>query len=334
MSVSLRSVAATTKCVVRAGNPSSSHYFGRAAKEGLEQARRQVAASIGCSPGEIFFTSGGTEANNWALKGAVYASRRALQDHFTQSMGGSALAWSSMYVDQLRPHVITTAVEHPAVLEPLRWLQREQLCDVSIVPVGPDGVARVQDIVDELRSQTVMVSVMHANNEIGAVQPVAEISAAVKQWAYDFGERGKMGLTSGILIHSDACQSLGKIDVDVNKLKVDLLSIAGHKLYAPKGVGALYIKGGVAGPAATGSAFLSVDDEREAEDIAARDNNSEDYLMKLLHGAGQESGLRASTENVALCVGLGAACDMLSEGAERERERQAALVARFVATRE
>jgi cysteine sulfinate desulfinase/cysteine desulfurase-like protein len=321
-----------SNCCPSAGNPSSSHYFGRSAKAGLERARQQVAASIGCSPGEIFFTSGGTEANNWALKGAVYASRRALQDHFTQSMGGSALAWSSMYVDQLRPHVITTAVEHPAVLEPLKWLQREQLCDISIVPVGADGVVRVQDIVDELRSQTVMVSVMHANNEIGSVQPLAQISAAVKQWAYDFGERGKMGLTSGILIHSDGCQSLGKIEVNVGDLKVDLMSIAGHKLYAPKGVGALYIKGGVAGPAATGSAFLAVDDEQEAQEIAARDNNSQDYLMQFLHGAGQESGLRASTENVALCVGLGSACEIAvaSPEAERERERQAALVERCV----
>ena len=173
------------------GNPSSSHYFGRAAKEGLERARAQVAASIGCAPHEVFFTSGGTESNNWALKGAVFAARRALQDHFTKTMGGSALAWSSKYVDQLRPHIVTTAVEHPAVLEPLAWLQGEQLCDVTVVPVGPDGVVQVQDIVAALRSQTVMVSVMHANNEVGAVQPLAEISAAVKKWAYTFGERGK-----------------------------------------------------------------------------------------------------------------------------------------------
>lgn len=163
------------------GNPSSSHHFGRAGKEGLEQARQQVAASIGCAPHEVFFTSGGTESNNWAIKGAVFASRRALQDHFTKTMGGSALSWSSKYVDQLHPHIVTTAVEHPAVLEPLAWLQREQLSDVSVVPVGPDGVVKVQDIVDALRSQTVMVSVMHANNEVGAVQPLADISAAVKK---------------------------------------------------------------------------------------------------------------------------------------------------------
>ena len=169
------------------GNPSSSHYYGRAAKEGLALARKQIADLIGCSADEIFFTSGGTESNNWALKGAVYASRRSLQDHFTSTMGGTALSWSSMYVDQLRPHVITTAVEHPAVLEPLKWLEREQLCDVSIVPVGPDGVVKPQDIVEQLRTQTVMVSVMHANNEIGAVNNIAEISAAVKKWAYTYG---------------------------------------------------------------------------------------------------------------------------------------------------
>lgn len=163
------------------GNQSSSHHFGRAGKEDLEQARQQVAASIGCAPHEVFFTSGGTESNNWAIKGAVFASRRALQDHFTKTMGGSALSWSSKYVDQLHPHIVTTAVEHPAVLEPLAWLQREQLSDVSVVPVGPDGVVKVQDIVDALRSQTVMVSVMHANNEVGAVQPLADISAAVKK---------------------------------------------------------------------------------------------------------------------------------------------------------
>ena len=206
------------------GNPSSSHHFGRAAKEGLEQARRQVAASIGCAPHEVFFTSGGTESNNWALKGAVFASRRALQDHFTKTMGGSALSWSSKYVDQLRPHIVTTAVEHPAVLEPLAWLQSEQLCDVTVVPVGPDGVVKVQDIVDALRSQTVMVSVMHANNEVGSVQPLAEISAAVKKWAYNFGERGKQGLTPGVLVHSDACQTLGKLDVRVQVLSSVLKS--------------------------------------------------------------------------------------------------------------
>jgi len=311
------------------GNPSSSHYFGQAAAEGLEKARGQVADSIGCSPGEIFFTSGGTESNNWALKGAVYASRRALQDHFTKTMGGSALSWSTMYVDQLRPHVVTTAVEHPAVLEPLKWLQREQLCDVSIVPVGPDGVVKVQDIIDELRSQTVIVSVMHANNEVGAVQPIAEITAAVKQWAYNFGERGKMGMTSGILVHSDASQTLGKIDVNVGDLGVDLLSLAGHKLYAPKGVGALYIKGGVAGPAATGTAFLADEDKEEVEEILSRENKSEDYLMQFLHGAGQEQGLRAGTENVALSVAMGAACDLVTRDAATEQRRQAALVARL-----
>jgi len=236
-----------------------------------------------------------------------------------------------MYVDQLRPHVVTTAVEHPAVLEPLKWLQREQLCDLSIVPVGPDGVVKVQDILDELRSQTVIVSVMHANNEVGAVQPIAEITAAVKQWAYDFGERGKMGLTSGILVHSDACQTLGKIDVKVSDMGVDLLSLAGHKLYAPKGVGALYIKGGVAGPAATGTAFLADEGEDEAEEMTARENKSEDYLMQFLHGAGQERGLRAGTENVALSVALGSACEMVTLGAPTEERRQAALVARLTA---
>ena len=253
------------------GNPSSSHYFGLTAKAGLDKARRQVAASIGCDPHEIFFTSGGTESNNWALKGAVYASRHALQHHFTTQMGGSALAWSSMYVDQLRPHIVTTAVEHPAVLEPLRWMQREQLCDLSVVPVDACGVVKVEDIVAELRSQTVLVSVMHANNEVGAVQPLSEISAAVKRWAFEFGERGKMGLTSGILVHSDACQSLGKIDVDVGKLGIDMLSLAGHKLYAPKGIGALYIRGGEAGPAATGAAFLAMETEDTADDLAERE---------------------------------------------------------------
>uniref|UniRef100_A0A7S0I177 cysteine desulfurase n=1 Tax=Hanusia phi TaxID=3032 RepID=A0A7S0I177_9CRYP len=289
------------------GNPSSSHVYGQRAKKSFEQARKDVAESIGGAPHEIFFTSGGTESNNWVLKGAVSMARKRLQDHFTNNMGGSALSWSTMYVDQLRPHIVTTAIEHPAILEPLKWLQNEQQCDVTIVEPRKDGIINVQDVIDALRTQTVLVSIMHANNEVGAVQPLREISDAVRAWADEFGERGKQGLTDGILIHTDACQSVGKIPVDVNMLGVDLLSIAGHKLYAPKGIGALYVRGGAKG----------------------LDGDGDIRLQRFMHGGGQELGLRAGTENVGLAVALGKACKLLcndKQEATKEQMRQASLI--------
>ncbi len=222
------------------GNPSSIHFAGAPAKAALEKARSKVAALIGCAPGEIVFTSGGSEGNNHAIKGIFFACE------------GS------------RKHVITTTVEHPAVIEPLRFLQRLG-AEASIVPVDKYGMVDPDDIRKKIRKETILVSVMHSNNEVGTIEPIEEISRITRECEIPF--------------HTDAAQSVGKIPVDVNSLGVDLLSIAGHKFYAPKGVGVLYIREGT-------------------------------KLESFVHGAGHEGGRRAGTESVFLAVGLGEACDI------------------------
>ena len=222
------------------GNPSSGHWAGSPAREAVDKARRQVAALLGCKANEIVFTSGGSESNNHALKGMFFASGRT------------------------DAHIVTTQVEHPAVINPCRSLERLGAA-VTYLPV--DGVGRVDpdDVRRALRPSTVLISVMHANNEVGTIQPLEEIA--------------KIAHEAGILLHSDAAQSVGKISFTVQGLGVDLLSVAGHKLYAPKGVGALYIREGVS-------------------------------LEPLIHGASHESGRRAGAENVLLDAALGAACDL------------------------
>lgn len=225
------------------GNPSSDYALGRRAKAAVEQARQQVAELLGALPEEIFFTSGASEANNWVLKGVC---------HYWRHKGR---------------HVVTTAIEHPAILNPCLFLLEEGF-EVTFVPVGTDGRVDPEDIRRALRPDTILVSVMHANNETGALQPVAEISRLTQR--------------AGILFHTDAAQSVGKVPVQVAELGVDFLTVAGHKLYAPKGVGALYIRQG-----------------RE--------------LTPLIHGASQERGRRAGTENVILAVALGAACKLAQE---------------------
>ncbi len=222
------------------GNPSSIHFAGAPAKAALEKARGKVAALIGSTPGEIVFTSGGSEGNNHAIKGIFFAGE------------GS------------RKHVITTAVEHPAVIEPVRFLQRLG-AEASIVPVDKYGMVDPDDIRKKIRKETILVSVMHSNNEVGTIEPIEEISRITRECEIPF--------------HTDAAQSVGKIPVDVNSLGVDLLSIAGHKFYAPKGVGVLYIREGT-------------------------------KLESFVHGAGHEGGRRAGTESVFLAVGLGEACDI------------------------
>ena len=235
-------------------NPSATHDGGREAKAVLDRARGQVASLLGAAPDEIVFTSGGSEANNAALKGIFFARRD----------GGN--------------HVVTTAVEHPAILEPLRFLERLG-ARVTIVPVDGTGRADPDDVRRALTPETILVSVMHANNEVGTIQPVAEIAAIARE--------------RGVLVHTDAAQSVGKIPTRVDDLGVDLLSIAGHKTYAPKGVGALYVRRGVT-------------------------------LEPLVHGAGHESGRRAGTESVLLAAALGEACRLagdLSSVAEIRRLR-------------
>lgn len=221
------------------GNPSSHHWAGIPAKEALEHARGQVAALLACRSDEIVFTSGGTEANNHAIKG-VFQTRG--------KPGG---------------HIITTQIEHPAVLQPCRFLERLG-AKVTYLPVDSHGLVDPDDVRKAITTQTMLVTVMHANNEVGTIQPIAEISRITRH--------------RGILLHTDAAQSVGKLPTRVAELGVDLLSVAGHKLYGPKGVGSLYIRHGV-------------------------------QLEPLLHGAGHESGRRPGTENVLLDVGLGAACE-------------------------
>ncbi len=233
------------------GNPSSGHWAGKPAKEAIENARAQVAQLLGSKPGEIVFTSGGSEANNHALKGVFFAAGRR------------------------NVHIITTQIEHPAVINPCRFLEKLG-AQVTYLPVDGYGRVNPEDVRRALRAETVLISVMHANNEVGTIQPIAEIAEMV---------RG-----TGILLHTDAAQSLGKVACNVTELGVDLLSVAGHKLYAPKGVGALYIREGV-------------------------------LLEPLIHGAGHENGRRAGTENVLLNTALGVACDLAANRVGMESVR-------------
>ncbi len=222
------------------GNPSSSHQYGRKAKEGVERARGQLAGLLGADPSEIVFTSGGTESNNQAL-----------------------IATARAHAHRGR-HIITTAIEHPAVLNPLLWLE-EQGYSATILPVDYFGMVNPGAIERAITPETTIISVMHANNEVGTIQPLAEIGAIARR--------------HGIAFHTDAAQSVGKIPTLVDDLGVDLLTVAGHKFYAPKGVGALYVRRGTA---------------------------IESYLF----GAGHEAGRRAGTENVPYIVGLGTAAEL------------------------
>jgi cysteine desulfurase len=222
------------------GNPSSGHWAAARGKAALEEARGQVAALLGAGRDEIVFTSGGSEANNLALKGVAGALREK----------GS--------------HIVISAVEHPAIVAPCRFLHRQGF-QVSVVPVDRFGLLDPDDVRRAIGPRTILISVMHANNEVGTVQPIAEL--------------GHIARRHGVLLHTDAAQSVGKIAADVSALGVDLLSVTGHKLYAPKGVGALYVRRGTP-------------------------------IEPLIHGAGHEGGRRAGTESALLAVGLGKACEL------------------------
>ncbi len=232
---------------VEFGNPSSSHWYGIAPKQALMQAREQIASLLNCAPQEVIFTSGGTESNNHAIKGIAFAHR---------SKGN---------------HIITSQIEHPAVLEVCRHLESHGF-EVTYLPVDEQGMVNVSHVQAAITDSTILITVMHANNEVGSIEPIEEISAIAKD--------------RGIVFHTDAAQSAGKIPTDVQALGVDLLSIAGHKLYAPKGVGALYIRNPL-------------------------------KIEKFMHGAGQETDARAGTENVMQIVGLGKACEIAKRDLER-----------------
>jgi cysteine desulfurase len=226
------------------GNPSSSHAYGAPAREAVERARAQVAELLGCEPESIVFTAGGSEANNLAIKGVTVDGRRDGE------------------------HIITTAIEHPAVLNACRYLERRHGYRLTIVPVDQSGLVDPDDIRSATTPSTVLISVMHANNEVGTLQPIQAIATLARE--------------RGIAMHTDAAQSVGKVWATVDELEVDLLSLAGHKLYAPKGIGALYVRPGT-------------------------------QLEPLIHGADHERGLRAGTENVPYIVALGTACNLARE---------------------
>ena len=232
------------------GNPSSSHYFGQKAKEAIEKARGQVADFLNCNSNEIIFTSGGTESNNYAIKGSAYTLRNK----------GN--------------HIITSKIEHPSVLESCKFLETDGF-DVTYLPVDEFGLISLSDVEKSIKPATILITIMHANNEIGIIQPLEQISKLAKK--YD------------IILHTDAVQSAGKLPTQVSNLGVSMMSIAGHKIYAPKGVGALYVRQGI-------------------------------KLTKLIHGAGQENNARAGTENVLEIVGLGKACEI----AGRDLDKNAA----------
>ena len=234
------------------GNPSNPHWAAQPAKQALEAARAQVAALVGSAAGEIVFTSGGSEANNLALKGVFYARGKN------------------------PAHIITSAIEHPSILAPCDFLERQ---GVRITRLPVDGTGRVDpdDLRRAITSATILITLMHANNEVGTIQPIEACARIARE--------------HGVPFHTDAAQSAAKIPTSVDELGVELLSIAGHKLYAPKGVGALYIRRG-------------------------------SRIEPLIHGAGHESGRRAGTESALLTAGLGAACEIGMDLAWTQRVRE------------
>ncbi len=222
------------------GNPSSSHVYGQRTSQAVATARQQVADLLQCHPDEVIFTSGGSESNNYAIKGAAFAHRA--RGH----------------------HIITTTIEHPAVIEVCKYLETHGFT-ISYISVDAEGAVDLHALAQAIRPETILITVMHANNEVGTIQPIADIA--------------RLARPRGILVHTDAAQSVGKIPVQVGVLGVDLLTIAGHKVYAPKGVGTLYKRRGVT-------------------------------LEKLIHGADHEHHHRSGTENTLGIVGLGKACEI------------------------
>ncbi len=243
------------------GNASSVHSFGREAKKAMEKARAQVAAAIGAKKEEIYFTAGGSEADNWALKGAAHALRRK------------------------GLHIITTAIEHHAVLHTCQALEKEGFT-VTYLDVHEDGIVRPQELEEAITEETGLVTIMYANNEIGTIQPIAEIGAVCR--------------AHKVLFHTDAVQAVGHMPLDVAAMQIDMLSLSGHKFYAPKGVGALYIRTGV-------------------------------RIENLIEGGAQERNRRAGTENVPAIVGMGRAIELITAEMAEENARISGLRDRLIA---
>ena len=237
------------------GNPSSIHSFARETKKAIDHAREQVANAIGATPSEIFFTSGATESDNWALRGMAYQHKNK----------GN--------------HIITTAIEHHAMLHTCQALEKEGF-EVTYLEVDENGLVTPEQVKNAITDKTILVSVMFANNEIGTIEPIEQIGAVCKE--------------KGVVFHTDAVQAFGAVPIDVNKMNIDLLSITGHKLYGPKGTGALYIRKGV-------------------------------ILKNLIEGGAQERGKRPGTENIAGIVGLGKAAELANEHMEENAARLTAL---------
>lgn len=242
------------------GNASSLHYHGRLAKEALEKSRAVIAGSVGADPGEVIFTSGGTESNNFALIGTAFAN-----------------------LEKGR-HIIVSAIEHDSVISPGKWLDGIGF-EVTYLPVDQDGMVDVRRLECCIRRDTVLVSVMHANNEIGMIQPIEKIGAVCRE--------------HGILFHTDACQSYGKIGINLHRQNIDLLSVNAHKIYGPKGVGAL---------------------------VVGKDARIDPYM----HGGGHEKGLRSSTENIPGIVGFARAAEICLAGMEGETARISSLRDRII----
>ncbi|RKD96887.1 cysteine desulfurase family protein [Marinifilum flexuosum] len=238
------------------GNPSSSHWYGQQTKKAVVQARERMAKLLNSKTEEIVFTSGGSESNNYALKGYAFQNK-----------------------DRGR-HIITTQIEHPAIIEVCKFLEKEGF-EVSYLPVDETGRLRLKDVEEAIRPDTILISVMYANNEVGTLQPLKEISALAKK--------------HNIAVHSDCAQAVGKVPVDVKELGVDLLTVAGHKFYGPKGIGALYVREGI-------------------------------ELQKLIHGADHEMNRRAGTENILEVVGLGKAAELAMIDPESRMKRERNLI--------
>ena len=236
------------------GNPSSSHIFGVKTKQAVHKARQQVSTMLGCSPSEVIFTSGGSESNNYSIKGVAY--------HYMHNHPGEQF------------EIVTSIIEHPSVLEVFKYLEKtyKNIITVKYLPVNNEGIINMTEAKKLITNKCIFISIMHANNETGSLQPISEISSYAKS------------INPNIIMHTDASQSVGKVPVNVNDLKVDLLTICSHKFYGPKGIGALYIKQGI-----------------------------EKRMEKIIHGANHESNLRAGTENVLEIVGIGSACELVSK---------------------